>query len=122
MDVSVENTSSLGRRIKVSVPDAVVKAQIRDKMAKLSREVKLKGFRPGKVPLQVVQQKFGPSVRMEVIQNIVQSTLEETVKENDFAIAGRPNIESLESAEDKNLEFVATFEVYPVITLNPFTE
>lgn len=121
MDVSVENTSNLGRRIKVSVPDAVVKAQIRDKIAKLSREVKLKGFRPGKVPLDVVKQKFGPSVRHEVIQELIQTTLEDTVKKNDFNIAGRPSIESLESPDDKDLEFVAVFEVYPHITLNPFS-
>ena len=121
MDVLVENTSNLGRRIKVSVPDAEVKAQIRERMAKLSREVKLKGFRPGKVPLNVVQEKFGSSVRSEVIQNIVQSTLEETVKKHELTIAGRPSIESLASENDQNLEFVATFEIYPQITLNPFS-
>lgn len=122
MDVLVENTSSLGRRIKVSVPDAVIKEQVRDKMAKLSRDIKLKGFRPGKVPFNVVQKKFGSSVRMEVIQNIVQTTLDEAFKENDLVVAGRPSIESLEAPENQNLEFVATFEVYPQITLNPFSD
>lgn len=122
MDVSVENTSSLGRRIKVKVPDAVVKAQIREKIAKLSRDVKLKGFRPGKVPLKVVEEKFGPSVRIEVIQNLVQSSLDEAVKKNEMTIAGRPSIEELDAESDQNLEFVATFEVYPQITLNSFSE
>lgn len=122
MDVSVENTSSLGRRIKVSVPEAEVKAKIRDKMSELSRQVKLKGFRPGKVPLNVVQKRFGPSVRQEVIQNLVQSSLTDVIKEKNLAVAGRPAIESLEDKDDQNLEFTATLEIYPEIALNPISE
>lgn len=122
MDVSVENTGRLGRRIKVSVPEAEVREKIRDKLAQLSREVRLKGFRPGKVPMNVVQKKFGESVRQEVIHNLVESSLTNAIKENDLAVAGRPAIESLDAEKDKNLEYVATLEIFPEIELQPLSE
>lgn len=117
MEVSVENTSTLGRRLKVSVPDATVNEQIKAKMSKLSREVRLKGFRPGKVPTQVLQQKFGPAVRSEVIEDIIRKTLPKVCKEKSLQPAGVPRIEALRHDAGQDLEFTATFEVYPEITL-----
>lgn len=122
MDVSVENTSTLGRRLKISVPDATVKAKIKAKMAKLGREVRLKGFRPGKVPPHVLQQKFGDSVRLEVLNEIIRSTLADELKSKDFHIAGAPTIEEIKNESDQNLEFTASFEVYPQITLADLTQ
>jgi trigger factor len=117
MEVSMENTSTLGRRVKVSVPDATVNEQIKARMAKLAKEAHLKGFRPGKVPLKVLQDKFGESVRMEVINELIRQSLGDAVKENELQLAGTPKIEELKAQTGENLEFVATFEVYPQIAL-----
>lgn len=117
MEVSVENTSTLGRRIKVSVPDATVKEQVKAKMSKLAREVRLKGFRPGKVPNDVLQQKFGQSVRIEVIEDVIRKTLADVFKDKDLQVAGAPRIEDIKDESGKDLEFTATLEIYPEITL-----
>lgn len=117
MEVSVENTGTLGRRIKVSVPDATVKEQIKAKMTKISREAHLKGFRPGKVPQDVLQKKFGPSVRVEVIEDVIRQSLTDIFKSKSLNVAGMPRIEEITDESGKDLEFVATLEVYPEITL-----
>lgn len=122
MDVSLENTSTLGRRLKVSVPDATISEQIKTKMAKLSKEVRLKGFRPGKIPPHVLQQKFGQSVRMEVINEVIRQALGDVVKENQLQPAGVPNIEEIKDNAGQSLEFTASFEIYPVISLSDFSQ
>ncbi|MBN9287512.1 MAG: trigger factor [Gammaproteobacteria bacterium 39-13] len=117
MEVSVENTSTLGRRLKVSVPEAKVASQIKARMAKLGREAHLKGFRPGKVPLSVLEQKFGDSVKAEVINELIKESLSEAVEKNELQPAGVPKIEELKNEAGKDLEFVASFEIYPEIAL-----
>ncbi len=126
MEVSVENTSTLGRRIKISVPNKQLAEQIKAKMTKLQKEAHLKGFRPGKVPPSVLQQKFGESVRLEVINELIRQSLGEAVQEQQLQPAGTPKIEEINIAElknesNKNLEFVASFEVFPQITLADFS-
>jgi trigger factor len=116
MQVSVENTSTLGRRLKVSVPDAVIQEQISAKMNELSKQAHLKGFRPGKVPKKVLEQKFGKAVRSEVIHELIKKSLGEAVEEQHLQPAGMPKIEKIEEGE-QNLEFVATFDIFPEITL-----
>ena len=122
MEVSVENTSTLGRRLKVSVSDAAVKEQIKQKLAKLAKEVSLKGFRRGKVPLDVIQKRFGKSVRQEVIEEIIRQSLGEAVEKNDLRPAGMPRIEEITDNSGDKLEYVAAFEVYPQITLSDLSE
>lgn len=122
MEVSMENTSTLGRRVKVSVPDATVNAQINARMAKLAKEAHLKGFRPGKVPLKVLQDRFGDSVRMEVINELIKQSLGDAVKEKELQLAGTPKIEDLKAQAGQNLEFTAFFEVYPQIVLSDFSD
>ncbi len=125
MEVSVENTSTLGRRIKVSVPNTQLAEQIKAKMSKLAKDAHLKGFRRGKVPANVLEQKFGESIRLEVIDDIIKSTLGEAVEKEQLKPAGRPkieeiNVEEIRSDNSKNLEYTASFEVFPQITLNDF--
>ncbi|MCS5711728.1 trigger factor [Candidatus Berkiella aquae] len=122
MDVSLENTSTLGRRVKVSVPDAEISEQIKTKMAKLAKEVRLKGFRPGKVPAHVLNEKFGKSVRMEVINDVIRQSLGDVVKEKQLQPAGTPRIDEITDTVGKNLEFTASFEVYPEINLADFAQ
>jgi trigger factor len=122
MDVSVENTSTLGRRLKISVPDATVKAQIQAKMAKLGREVSIKGFRPGKVPAQILQKRFGESIRLEVIEDLIRKSIGEAVQNNALQPAGVPKIEEIKNKSGENLEFVAAFEVFPQIVLGEMAQ
>lgn len=126
MEVSVENTSTLGRRLKVSVPSTLLSEQIKAKMAKLAKEAHLKGFRPGKVPETVLKQKFGDSVRLEAINELIRQTLGEAVQAQQLQPAGTPKIEEINFEEIKNesgkdLEFVASFEIFPQITLCDFS-
>ncbi len=127
MEVSVENTSTLGRKLKVSVPNATFTEQIKIKMAKLAREAHLKGFRRGKVPANVLQQKFGESIKLEVVNDLIRQALGDAVQANQLQPAGTPKIEEINIQEinkdpAKNLEFVASFEVYPQITLADFSD
>ncbi len=122
MDVSLENTSTLGRRLKVSVPDAAISEQIKTKMAKLAKDIRLKGFRPGKIPPHVLQQKFGQSVRMEVINDVIRQSLGDVVKDKQLQPAGAPKIEEIKDTVGQNLEFTASFEIYPVISLADFAQ
>src|SRR5690348_84911 len=98
MQVSVENTGALERRIQIQVPAQRVDQAINQRLQSLSRTVKLKGFRPGKVPVTVVKQQFGAQVRQEVLDNLVQSTFAEAVNEQKLNPAGGPRIEEF-SAE-----------------------
>lgn len=118
----MENTSALGRRIKVSVPDATVNEQVKAKMSKLAREVHIKGFRPGKVPKDVLQKKFGQSIRIEVIEDVIRQTLTDVFKDKALQVAGAPRIEDIKDELGKDLEFVATLEIYPEITLTDLSD
>src|SRR3972149_1428678 len=113
----VENTSQLGRRLKITVPHLEVEDKIKSRLEKLSREVRVKGFRPGKVPKQVVEKQFGPSVRGEVIQDLIDQHLRETMIKEALRPAAMPHIEAINEEADGGLEFIATFEIFPKITL-----
>jgi len=117
MDVSVENTSTLGRRLKISVPDATIEDKIKVKMAKLGKSAHLKGFRRGKVPKKVLEREFGASVRYEVIEDVIRQSLGEAVQKNALQPAGVPTIEAIKNESGEPLEFTAAFEIFPEITL-----
>lgn len=116
MAVNVEQLGTLERRLSMSVPVQAVEQQVGDRLKKLAREVKLPGFRPGKVPMKMVAQQYGPQVRSEVIGDAVQKAFTDAVKEANLKVAGYPKIEKKDGAADApSLEFSATFEVYPEI-------
>jgi trigger factor len=116
MAVNVETLSTLERRLSMSVPVQDVDRQVDDRLKKLARNVKMAGFRPGKVPMKVVVQQYGPQVRSEVLGESVQKAFTEAVKEANLKVAGYPKIEKKDGAADAPaLEFSATFEVYPDI-------
>lgn len=122
MQVSVEITSGLGRRLTIGVPAERVEAEVAARLEKAARSVRLKGFRPGKVPLKVVQQRFGLGVRQEVLGEVMSQTFYEAVRQEDLKPAGQPTIEPRSIATGRDLEFIATFEVYPEIDLVDFTK
>src|SRR6516164_7113681 len=117
MQQAVQNTSSsLERNITVSVSIDQIEAEIATRLKKLARTVKMQGFRPGKVPLKMVERQYGFQVRQEVLSDSVQRSFDEAVKGQNYRVAGYPRFQPVEAAEARgNVEFTATFEVYPEI-------
>lgn len=119
MQVSVESTGKLERRMHVQVPAERVAQEIAARLKQLSRTARLNGFRPGKAPLTVIRQQFGPQVHREVIGELLQSSFSEAVTQRQLAPAGNPRIEPQSVAEGQDLTYVATFEVFPEVALQP---
>jgi trigger factor len=119
MQVSVENTGKLERRMQVQVPAERVASEIASRLKQLSRTARLNGFRPGKAPLTVIRQQFGPQVHREVIGELLQSSFSEAVTQNQLSPAGQPRIEPQSVGEGQDLTYVATFEVFPDVTIGP---
>jgi trigger factor len=119
MQVSVENTGKLERRMQVQVPAERVSQEIAERLKNLSRTVRLNGFRPGKAPIKVIRQQFGPQVHREVIGELLQSSYAEAVTQKQLTPAGNPRIEPQSMAEGEDLKYVATFEVLPEVVVQP---
>lgn len=117
MQVSVETTSALERRMKVAIPKEDIDSEIEKRLKSLAGRVKIDGFRPGKVPFSVVRQKFGGQVRQEVEGEVIQNSYFEAISQENLHPAGLPHIEPGEDSSAEGLEFVATFEVYPEFEL-----
>ncbi|HVP09205.1 MAG TPA: trigger factor [Burkholderiales bacterium] len=116
MAVNVETLGTLERRLQMSVPVKEVERQVDDRLKQMARNVKMPGFRPGKVPLKMVAQQYGPQVRSEVLGSAVEKAFSEAVKEANLRVAGYPKIEKKDGAADAPaLEFSATFEIYPEV-------
>jgi trigger factor len=118
MQTSLETLGQLERRLNVAVPLAAIENEVAKRLARLAKNVKIAGFRPGKVPLKMVAQQYGPQVRSEVISDTVQASFSDAVRTQQLRVAGYPRIEPKagETASDQ-LEFSAVFEVYPEIKL-----
>ncbi len=117
MQVSIETTSGLERRLTVGVPADVIDSEVNKRLQEAAKSVRLNGFRKGKVPFKVVRQKFGTGVRQEVLGDTINRSFQEAVRQKDIKPAGQPRIEPKQFEEGKDLEYVATFEVFPEITL-----
>ena len=120
MQVSVENVSALERRLTISVDAAQIDAAVQKELQNLSRRVKIKGFRAGKVPMKVVEQHYGQNVRMQVLQDVMQSSFYEAVTQEKLRPAGAPSFEPLSTDAGQGFEYKATFEVFPEVTLADF--
>ncbi|MDN5881211.1 MAG: trigger factor [Nitrosospira sp.] len=118
MQSNVEDLGALERRLNVSVPQEKIEAEVDSRLKRLARTAKIHGFRPGKVPLKIVAQQYGPQVRQEVMGDVLQKNFSEAVRENKLRIAGYPRFEPKGMAENAaEFEFSATFEVYPDVVL-----
>ncbi len=115
MQVSIEATSALERKITVSLPEDKISDAVSNKLKEISRTTKIKGFRPGKVPIGIVQKKFGSQVRYEVVSDLVQSSFYEAISQEKVRPAGNPNITEHNDKPGEGVEYTATFEVYPDI-------
>ncbi len=117
MMVSVEATGGLERRMRVEVPAERIREEIASRLRRVGRTAKIKGFRPGKVPEKVIRQRYGVQVRQEVLSDLMQSSYSEALQREKLVPAGGPRIEAERADDGQGLAYVATFEVYPEITL-----
>jgi len=116
MQVTVEKTSELKRKMTVSIPDAVVQEKMENRFKALAREVKVDGFRPGKAPTNILKKLYGERVKSEITGDLIQSTYFEALQQQNLEPAGQPHIQSLEN--NGGFEYIAEFEVYPEILLD----
>ena len=117
MQVSIETTSGLERRLTVGVPAERVDVEVDSRLQKAAKNVRLPGFRPGKVPMKVMRQRFGAGVRQEVVGEVMSQSFQEAVVQEKLRPAGQPTIEPRNLEAGKDLEYVATFEVFPEVNL-----
>lgn len=118
MQTNLETLSQLERRLTMAVPAKDIDREVDARLRKLSQTVRMHGFRPGKVPMKIVLQQYGPQVRSEVVGDAVQKAFEEAIRQQNLRVAGYPRIESGDGSGDAGeLSFKATFEVYPEVKL-----
>lgn len=115
MAANVESLGTLERRVSMSVALDEVERRVDERLKKMAREVRMPGFRPGKVPMKLLAQTYGPQVRSEVLGDAVQKAFSDVVKEANLRVAGYPKIEKKDGGGEGALEFSATFEIYPEV-------
>ncbi len=120
MQVSVETTAGLERRMTVGVPAGDVDNAVTQKLKETARRVRIDGFRPGKVPVSVVKQRFGDGIRAEVLEEVVRNQYFQALSAEKIVPAGSPKIEFTKDVAGEDVEFVATFEVFPDVKLASF--
>lgn len=115
MQVSVEATDGLERRMKVQVPAEQIENEVDQRLRRVSKTAKLKGFRPGKVPFKVIRKEYGSQVRREVLSEVMQSSFSEAITMENLRPAGGPRIEADSVEQGQDLQYTAVFEIYPEI-------
>src|SRR5438445_8016862 len=115
MQVSVENLSKLGRKLTVRIPAEQYESQVKSRLAEVARSVRLKGFRPGKIPPKVIEQRFGQQVRGETISELIRNSFEQAIGEQNLRPAMAPEIGTTGEPANGQFEYTATFEVLPEV-------
>jgi trigger factor len=113
MQVSVENVGKLERKLTVKIPADRLESRVGERIAEMGRTVRLKGFRPGKVPTKVIQQRFGEQVRGEVLSDLIGSSLNEAFEQEKLRPVAQPSIDTTGKPEGGEIAYTATFEVMP---------
>ena len=113
MQVSVESTGSLERRVIFSLPTDDINAKVGSRLREIAQTVRIKGFRPGKIPSKVLEQRFGGQVRAEIVDTLVREGLDRAVRENELKVAGLPQVSVDETAAEGELKYVASVELVP---------
>jgi trigger factor len=123
MQQAVQNTSPLERNITVSIPVERIEAEIATRLKKLARTVKMQGFRPGHVPIKMVERHYGFQVRQEVVTDEVQQRFADAVKDQNYRVAGYPRFQPVPANDGAaNVEYTATFEVYPEVAIGDLSK
>lgn len=117
MQVSVEASAGLERRLHIQVPAEKIEQEVASRLASVGRNAKIQGFRPGKIPAKVIKQRYGGQVRAEVLQDVLQSSYSEAVVQEKLQPAGSPTIEAGDIEEGKDLTYTAVIEIYPEVEL-----
>ncbi len=115
MQISIEKTEGLERNLKVTIPADKINSQITEKLKEISKQVQIKGFRPGKVPKNIISQRYGKYAKQDAIGELVNTVIADAVKENNLEIAETPEITEAKDLEDGSYSFVAKLEVMPEI-------
>ncbi|RZL62622.1 MAG: trigger factor [Variovorax sp.] len=121
MTVNVETLEKLERKITLTLPVGTIQSEVDSRLKKLARTVKMDGFRPGKVPMNVVAQRYGYSVHYEVMNDKVGEAFSQAANEAKLRVAGQPRITEKEDAPEGELAFDAVFEVFPEVKINDLT-
>ena len=122
MRVSVETTSGLERRLTVGVPADRVDSVVNQRLQEAARNARLPGFRPGKVPMKVMKQRFGAGVRQEVLGEVISQSFQEAVVSENLRPAGQPSIEARKMDAGQDVEYTATFEIFPTVEVQPLND
>jgi trigger factor len=122
MQVSVETVSTLERRVKVVVPAAKIEQDVQARIVKAARTIRMDGFRPGKVPMSLIQKRYGESIRQEALGEIIRDSFYEAVTQEGINPAGFPSIEEVSDKSGEDMTFTALVEVYPELVLSNFAD
>jgi len=117
MQVTVESTGTLERRMRVELPAARIDQEVDSRLKSVGRTAKIKGFRPGKVPPKVVKQRYGKQIREEVLSELMQKSYSDAVMQENLIPAGGPKIEPEVTKDGQSFAYTATFEIMPVVEL-----
>ena len=117
MATQLETVGALGRKLAMAVALSDIEREVGDRLRKLARSVKMPGFRPGKVPMRMIEQSYGAQVQSEVLGDAVSKAFSDGVAEHSLRVAGQPQIERREDSPEGELGFVASFEIYPDIVV-----
>lgn len=122
MQISVENVSTLGRRVTIRLPAERLKSEVKDRTLQVTKTAKVPGFRPGKAPDQFIQQKYGAQIKQEALGKLIEDTLPLVLREQALKPAGTPVVEKITegSEADNDLQYIVSFEVLPDIQLPDF--
>jgi trigger factor len=122
MQVSLTATGGLERRLEVAIPASQVDGEVAQRLNRISRTARLKGFRPGKAPLAVIRQQYGEQVQSEVINDLMRASFSEAVQREKLNPAGGPRIEPISIAPGADIKYAAVFEVLPEVKLKPLSD
>ena len=119
MDVVVTKTAGLEHKVSVQIPEERVADEVQSRLNKLTQTARVDGFRPGKVPLRVIRQRFGGAVRQEVVGDLLRQSFNDAMGQQQLRPAGDPVIDPLHATAGQGISYTATFDVYPQIALQP---
>jgi trigger factor len=122
MQVSVEQSGDLERKMTVEVPEERISGRVKERLKELGRTVKVDGFRPGKVPFNVVERRYGAQIREEILNDVLRSSFSEAMTQEELRPVGEPAIEPGNTEIGSGLSYTATFEVYPTVSINPLED
>jgi trigger factor len=122
MQANLETIGNLERRLNISMPAQDIDTEVSSRLRRLAQTVKMHGFRPGKVPMKVVEKQYGMQVRQEVLADKLQKCFGDAVRENNLRVAGYPRFENKPAEGDAQLQYSATFEVYPEVKVGDLAD